>query len=141
MTFENWSLLFHAASSFMYIEATGKASNAAATLLSPPLKPPVSPSSVCFISFWYNMYGNTIGSLRVSTNLTSPSSNTGQWCRNGRQSRYQSTWLKGLFWIQPNGSTFQVGIYRHNTADTRYHAVYSRHIFVPCNLLPSYGPP
>ena len=93
---------------YIHIEASSQASNGSASLVSPVITPPAIESSVCFISFWYNMFGDGIGSLTVSALDTG--NHEVCWCRHGAQQRNQASWLKAVLWIQPNETNFQVSV-------------------------------
>lgn len=97
--------LFCAANFYMYIETSSpRTEGDTAVLLSQSISTPLS-NSVCFVSFWYNMYGINTGSLRVRPNT--PVANDIEWCRNGQQTS-SSQWKQGLFWFNPLGQSFVV---------------------------------
>ncbi|XP_058795979.1 MAM and LDL-receptor class A domain-containing protein 2-like isoform X2 [Phymastichus coffea] len=88
---------------YLYIEASGRLVNDAARIIS-PLYPSNLTESGCF-SFWYHMYGSTIGSLNVYFKLENEQPPKLMWTKQGNQG---NQWLRGLFALPAVNTSFQV---------------------------------
>ena len=73
---------------YIYIEASGRKAGDKADLLTPVL-PPTATTGYCF-SFWYHMYGPSIGTLNIYTQQNSL--NKLRWTKSGTQG---NAWKQG----------------------------------------------
>ena len=64
------------------------------------ISPPILPSSPVCLTFWYHMYGDTIGTLNVSSLSGNSDSPDLLWSRSGNQS---NGWLSGDVTIRHGG--------------------------------------
>ncbi|EDV21956.1 uncharacterized protein TRIADDRAFT_59472 [Trichoplax adhaerens] len=95
---------------YMYIEKDNGNNNDEAYLASPIFR---SPSNACQFSFWYHMYGSSIGAL--SLNYGSPTTLTSRqlWTLSGAQG---NQWKKATVQLPPCASGFQLTF----TGSTRF---------------------
>ncbi|OXU26669.1 hypothetical protein TSAR_014496 [Trichomalopsis sarcophagae] len=88
---------------YLYIEASGRLVNDTARILSPLYNASLTESG-CF-SFWYHMYGTTIGSLNVYLKPEVEETPKLMWTKSGNQG---NQWLRGLFELPTLNSSFQI---------------------------------
>ncbi|XP_034950001.1 MAM and LDL-receptor class A domain-containing protein 2-like [Chelonus insularis] len=87
---------------YLYIEASGRLVNDTARIISPLYNASLT-NSGCF-SFWYHMYGATIGALRV---YFKPENGTSQMMFE-KQGNQGNRWLHGIFDLPKSSSSFQI---------------------------------
>ena len=105
MSIPDFIVLF-AASYYLYLEAGQSGGRGKKAIINTPAYTPATTSDVCFISFYYNMYGAQIGSLKFATTLGSTDKSA--FCRTGQQQSNGVDWQRGLLWVRPAGKTFRV---------------------------------
>ncbi|KAJ8687225.1 hypothetical protein QAD02_023019 [Eretmocerus hayati] len=88
---------------YLYIEASGRLVNDTARIISPLYSANLTESG-CF-SFWYHMYGTTIGSLNVYFKPESANNSTLLWSKQGDQG---NQWLRGLINLPTVNNSFQI---------------------------------
>ncbi|XP_008560239.1 uncharacterized protein LOC103580309 [Microplitis demolitor] len=88
---------------YLYIEASGRLVNDTARIISPLYNASYTDSG-CF-SFWYHMYGGTIGALRVYFKEESIETPKIMFEKLGNQG---NRWLHGLFDLPKTNSSFQI---------------------------------
>ncbi|XP_014218104.1 uncharacterized protein LOC106646576 [Copidosoma floridanum] len=88
---------------YLYIEATGRLANDTARILSPLYNANLTDSG-CF-SFWYHMYGATIGTLNVYFKPETEKTPKLVWSKNGNQG---NQWHRGLFDLPTVNNSFQL---------------------------------
>ncbi|XP_067219288.1 MAM and LDL-receptor class A domain-containing protein 1 isoform X1 [Chanodichthys erythropterus] len=69
---------------YLYINSSSHGRTGAMAHLKSPLSPPTEPDGYCF-TFWYHMFGATVGSLRMSIYDISSNHITLMWQRKGSQ--------------------------------------------------------
>ncbi|XP_022088962.1 MAM and LDL-receptor class A domain-containing protein 1-like isoform X2 [Acanthaster planci] len=97
---------------YVYLESSRKAGGSRAVLLSPPVQRSHERSRWCF-SFWYNMFGSQIGSLRVFAYSTQTGHNLTtklpMFSLSGQQTG-QRTWVQASVDISNRASIFTVAL-------------------------------
>ncbi|XP_014235694.2 uncharacterized protein LOC106658313 [Trichogramma pretiosum] len=88
---------------YLYTEASGRLLNDKARIIS-PLYPARLTESGCF-SFWYHMYGSTIGTLNVYFKPETQAEPEVKWTKEGNQGNH---WLRGMFPLPPVNTSFQI---------------------------------
>ncbi|XP_011298599.1 uncharacterized protein [Fopius arisanus] len=89
---------------YLYIEASGRLINDTARIMSPLYNASLTDSG-CF-SFWYHMYGATIGTLRIYIKFESnPDNPQVMFERNRNQGNH---WLHGIFNLPKSHDNFQI---------------------------------
>ncbi|XP_041460947.1 MAM and LDL-receptor class A domain-containing protein 1-like [Lytechinus variegatus] len=81
---------------FIYFESNSATVGYSAWLLSPAFK--YDDTTACF-TFWYHMYGSTVGELNFIVIDEDTKEETYRWRLNGQQNPDQSTWLEGQFGV------------------------------------------
>ncbi|KAL1280451.1 hypothetical protein QQF64_015051 [Cirrhinus molitorella] len=69
---------------YLYIKSSSHSRTGDTAYLKSPLSPPTGPEGYCF-TFWYHMFGATVGSLRMSVYDISSDHITSMWQRKGSQ--------------------------------------------------------
>ncbi|XP_056333186.1 MAM and LDL-receptor class A domain-containing protein 1 isoform X2 [Danio aesculapii] len=69
---------------YLYIKSSSHDETGASAHLKSPLSPPTGPDGYCF-TFWFHMFGTTVGSLRMSVFDISSNHVTSMWQRKGSQ--------------------------------------------------------
>ncbi|KAK2578666.1 hypothetical protein KPH14_012155 [Odynerus spinipes] len=88
---------------YLYIEASGRLVNDTARIISPLYNSSLTESG-CF-SFWYHMYGNGIGALRVYVKKETDSESQLMFHKEGNQG---NQWLHGIFTLPKVDKNFQI---------------------------------
>ncbi|XP_048866536.1 MAM domain-containing glycosylphosphatidylinositol anchor protein 1-like [Brienomyrus brachyistius] len=70
---------------YLYVESSSPSRVGDVAQLKSPLLPPAGPQGYC-ITFWYHMFGATVGSLRLYLQESQPQQRTLMWKRQGMQS-------------------------------------------------------
>ncbi|XP_048866511.1 MAM and LDL-receptor class A domain-containing protein 1 isoform X9 [Brienomyrus brachyistius] len=70
---------------YLYVESSSPSRVGDVAQLKSPLLPPAGPQGYC-ITFWYHMFGATVGSLRLYLQESQPLQRTLMWKRQGMQS-------------------------------------------------------
>ncbi|XP_015121095.1 uncharacterized protein LOC107043916 [Diachasma alloeum] len=89
---------------YLYIEASGRLVNDTARIISPLYNASLT-NSGCF-SFWYHMYGATIGTLRIYLKLESNPDNLQIMFEKHHNQGNQ--WLHGIFNLPKTSDNFQI---------------------------------
>ncbi|XP_048507333.1 MAM and LDL-receptor class A domain-containing protein 1-like [Athalia rosae] len=88
---------------YMYIEATDKIENSTARLMSPLYSANLTAEG-CF-SFWYHMYGTTIGTLNVYFKAEGEADRKLMFTKSGNQG---NQWWHGFFHLPRENTSFQL---------------------------------
>eukprot|EP00057_Strongylocentrotus_purpuratus_P009942 XP_011664416.1 PREDICTED: MAM and LDL-receptor class A domain-containing protein 1-like [Strongylocentrotus purpuratus] len=88
---------------YIYLESNTLAPGYTSWLISPSFS--LEDLSVACFTFWYHMYGSTIGELNLFLVDETTLDETYQWRLNGQQNPDQDTWLQGKFGIFNQGMT------------------------------------
>lgn len=88
---------------YLYIEASGKLENSTASIISPLYSSNLTKEG-CF-SFWYHMYGNTIGTLNVYFKAEGETDRRLMFTQSGNKG---DLWRHGFFDLPKENSSFQI---------------------------------